>query len=238
MKPHDPHDPIDAELRRHLSRAPRDADCPPAERWLALVDGELASAEAEELRRHLEGCAACAALAADAARFLQAMSSPTPLASRLRFKWSAVVAAAAVAVLAVAVGLTWIRVARTAVDPVATFVAGIELPAIPAVGGGMHGDELVYRSAGTGTAQQSLEAALPAYRGREFAAACIALVDHARRFPADREARFLAAVSCLKARELDQAEALLASLAAVAGERRDDARALLERLRAARRSAP
>lgn len=238
MKPHDPQDPIDAELRRHLARAPREADCPPAERWLALVAGELHGDESEGLRHHLEGCAACAAVAADASRFLRAMDSPTPLAPRLRFQWQAIVAAAAVAALAVAIGWTWRAVARSAADPVASFVAGLELPAIPAGGGEMHGDGLIYRSTGTSTAQQSLEAALAPFRGREFAAACSALAEHVRRFPADREARFLAAVACVKARELDRAEALLASLAAVAGERRDDARELLERLRAARRSAP
>jgi hypothetical protein len=239
--PHDPADPadlMDLELRRLLRRSLPISACPADDRWLALVAGELASGEAEELRRHLEGCAACAAVAADASRFLRALDSSRPHAARVRFKWRAIVAAAAVAVVAVAVGLMWRPVTRTAVDPVATFVAGLEPPVIPDVGGEMEGDALVYRSSGTSAAQLSLEAALASYRGRDFATACSALSGHVRRFPADREARFLAAVSCCKARELDRAEALLASLAAVAGERRDDARELLERLRAARQSAP
>jgi hypothetical protein len=231
-------DPLDPELRRLLrDRAPRGErpDCPRAERWIALLSGEVAADEAERLRRHLGECAACAATAADARRFLLAMggarTAPT-LARPGRRVLGALAATVAIA------GVAWlIRDApwRSAPDPIAELLATLEPPAAPegeATPGGP-----VFRGAESSAASRSLAAALEPYRDRRFAAACDALADHGRRFPADREARFLAAVACLEARELDRAEGLLASLAAVAGDRRDDARRLLDRLHAARRDA-
>lgn len=231
-------DPIDVELRRLLRRALRSSACPPDERWLALSAGELAAEEAETLRRHLGDCAACAGVAADAQRFLRAMDAPRPAAQRVRLqRWviAAGAAAAAAAVIATAVGLGWPAVSRRAPDPVADFVAELEPPALPAAGGDATADELVYRGSESSTAQSSRDAALTPYRVREYAAACRALAEHGQRFPADREARYLGAVACLKAGEVDRGEGALASLAAVAGERREDARALLEGLRSARR---
>ncbi|MFN7941975.1 MAG: hypothetical protein U0X73_10255 [Thermoanaerobaculia bacterium] len=229
---------FDAELRRLLrGRGTRadDPDCPREERWIALAAGEAAADEADLLRRHLEGCAACAATAADARRFLLAMGSTRPAPTFARSGRRVLIALAASLAIA---GIAWLIGDprwRPAPDPIAELVATLELPAAPeseSTAGGV-----TLRGAEISAASRSLAAALVAYRDRRFAAACDGLADHGRRFPADREARFLAAVSCLEARELDRAEALLASLAAVAGDRRDDSRRLLDRLRAARRDA-
>lgn len=231
-------DPSDVELRSLLRRLPPSRDCPPEERWLELAAGELAVGEVEVLRSHLADCAACTAAAADARRFHLAMAPPEPARPRARFRrWAvgAAAAAAAVAVIATAVGLARRPVARAAADPVAAFVEVLEPPALPASGGDPVADELLYRGDTSPAARHSLAAALTPYRVRDFAAACRTLAAHGERFPADREARYLAAMACLKTGELDRGEALLASLAASAGERRDDARQVLERLQRARR---
>ncbi len=228
-------------LRRTLRSRTAGSACPPETSWLALLSDELTADEGEALRRHLGECSTCAAVAADARRFLLAMDSPRSGPSRSRSWWWAigsVAAAAAVVAVAWAAGLIGERRARPAPDALAELVASLELPAPPAGGADASPGTLVYRGRVDPDAIRSLEDALAPYRTRQFAEACRALAGHGRSFPADREARYLAAISCLEARELDQAEALLASLAAVAGDRREDARALFDRLRAARRSRP
>lgn len=234
-------DALQGALRRALRSRTASSACPPETSWLALLSKELTPDDAEMLRRHLGECSRCAAVAADARRFLRAMGGSESGVPHPRSWWwgiGSVAAAAAVVVLAWTAGLLREHGAELAPDATAELVAAIELPAPPAVGEESSPGKLVYRGGVDPESIRSLTAALAPYRGRQFAAACRALAEHGRSFPADREARFLAAVSCLKARELDQSEALLASLAAVAGDRRDDARALLDRLRTARRSRP
>lgn len=235
-------DALESALRCTLRSRTASSACPPETSWLALLSHALTPEEAEALRRHLGECSTCAAVAADARRFLLAMDAPGSGVSHSRSWWWAlgsVAAAAAVAVIAWTAGLLGERGAtRSAPVGLAELAASLELPAPPAEGAESSPGTLVYRGRVDPEAIRSLTAALAPYRGRQFADACRALAEHGRSFPEDREARFLAAVSCLEARELDQSEALLASLAAVAGDRRDDARALLDRLRAARRSMP
>ena len=242
--PHDPHDPIDVELRRHLSRAPRDADCPADERWLALVAGELDAGGAEALRQHLEGCASCAATAAEARKFRLAIGARSPWSPwSTRSTWSTAdtrrrgirwaVGFAALVALAAAPWL--LRFGSPHFEPGAIheLVTALEVSPPPSRDE-PGGSDLVFRAGADSAAARAFAAALGSYRDRRWTAACRTLGEHGQRFPEEREARFLAAVACLKAGELDRSEALLAALAAVAGDRRDDARALLDRLRTAR----
>ena len=243
MTDHDAgNDALQSELRRVLTGRTTGSDCPPAARWIALLSRETTAAEAENLRRHLGECAECTATAADARRFLLAMgvleTTATPVSSR---RWAIAALAAAAAAAVVAGAAVLLRVGAGTAAPqtpptVVAFVAAFEPPPPPALAEESPVGGMVYRGATSLESSRSLALALTPYRARQYAAACRSLAEHGQRFPADREARFLAAAACLKAHELDRAEALLASLAAVAGDRRDDAHALLESLRAARRS--
>lgn len=222
-------------LRAREERA--DADCPAAERWLDLLAGRIAGDEAERFRRHLADCSRCTAAALDARRFLIAFEQPIARAAERRpIRWRIAAAAALVA------GIVGLLVffgdeERAPAGAVERVIAELDLPAPDLAGGGASDPDLVYRG-GASERGASLDEALAPYRAHRFGDACIALDEHARRFPADREGRYFAAVACLEAGELERADERLAALAASAGERREEARELLARLRRARAGDP
>jgi hypothetical protein len=223
----------DRELGAALRARGERTDCPPAERWFDLLSGRIAGAEAEHLREHLADCSRCTEAARDARRFLIAFREPiAPAGEHRRMRWRL---AAAAALAAGIVGLVVLvgRDDRPRAGAVERLIAELDLPAPDVAGDGPGESDLVYRG-GESDRGASLDEALAPYRARRFAAACAALDAHSRRFPADREGRFFAAVSCLAAGEFERADELLAALSASAGERRAEARELLARLRRAR----
>jgi hypothetical protein len=233
----EPFDPVDA--LRHLPAAEGREPCPEEERWVELLTGRLAAAEEERLRQHLEICPLCAATARDARLFLVAVGelaeSPLVFDRRHRTLVLGFAAAAALALVGSAVLLKTGAWRRPAPDPVARLAAAVEVPAPGGVDNGSVAEELLFRDGEDRSGRaSSFAAALVPYRNRDYALACGALAVHGKRFADDREARYLAAVACLKSGEADRAEALLAALAAAPGDRRDDARSLLHRLRQAR----
>jgi hypothetical protein len=232
----EPFDPVDA--LRHLPAAEGREPCPEEERWVELLTGRLAAAEEERLRQHLEVCPLCAATARDARLFLVAVGELAEgrlgLDRRQRVRLLGFAAAVALAVVGTGVLLKTGVGRRPAPDPVARLAASLEVPAPPAVEDGSVADELVFRDGEDGGRASSLAAALVPYRNRDYVLACGALALHGKRFADGREARYLAAVACLKSGEADRADALLSALAAAPGDRRDDARSLLDRLRQAR----
>jgi TolA-binding protein len=229
----EPFDPIDA--LRQLPAAARRQPCPEEERWIELLTGRLDAAEQERLRQHLEECPSCAATARDARQFLVAMGElADPRRVTQRSRLLVLAAAVALAVVGTAVLLKTGVGRRPAPDPVAELAATLDVAAPAEADAGSVDSELVFRGEGGSERVSSFAAALAPYRSRDYPSACAALALHGRRFPEDREARYLGAVACLKAGKVDRAEALLAALAAAPGDRRDDARSLLGRLRRAR----
>ncbi len=228
-----PDDDLDEALRDVLrATAQKSSECPPEAGWLDLLQGKLEAEPAEALRRHLAECPDCAATARDARRFLAALGEPIGQEARAPGRrWLAL--AAAVALMAAGLGLWSARVERRADDPVARLIAELEttVPAGPLAEAGE--PDLTYRGVESDSAQLRA-AALKAYRERRWSTACEALERAGRGSSDERELRFLAAVSCLRAGDLDRADALLASLAAREGDRHEAARELLSRLRRAR----
>jgi hypothetical protein len=228
----EPGDPLAALRRLPVTTAGQ--PCPEAERWIELLRGRLDAAEEELLRQHLEGCPACAATARDAHQFLVALGELAPSRRSARRPWALGVAAAlALVAVGTAVRLRTAEWRRLAADPVAALAAELNVPAPPVPEPSSVDSELVFRGEEDERAR-SLAAALVPYRQASFTRACTALAAHGGRFPTDREARYLAAVACLKAGDADHADALLAGLSGSAGDRRADAGALLGRLRQAR----
>ncbi len=227
---------LDQNLRTVLGRGDPGAGCPMAESWIELLQGELPSERAEELRGHLEICSECAGVAAQARRFLIAMGELAERPARGAALRGGLGLAAALAVLAIGLLYLFGGERRTPLGAVERLAAALEVAAPPAPSAATDRAGLIYRgTAGESPGAAALAGALAPYRERRFADACVALTKHGGEFPEDREARFLAAVACLKAGELDRADTLLASLAAVVGDRQQDARSLLESLRRARR---
>lgn len=228
---------IDRAVRQALADERPRSVCPAEERWVALALGEVAAPEAGALHDHLEACARCATSARDARRFLAAMELLPSSAGRSIARHSLALASAAALV---GVGLLVLLDAggrgseRQTHRAVERLVAELTIAApAPAARGGVE-EELVYRGPGAGERAAALEQALVPYRESRFRDACAGLIEHGRRFPADREGRFFAAVACLEAGDLERADELLAELAASVGDRRDEALALRARLRRAR----
>jgi len=224
----------DQRVREALpERAPSDR-CPSEERWVDLLLGDLEAGQAEALRTHLESCAACAKAAGEAQKFLAVFSDQNVAPARFGARRWALLVAAATVVMVFGVVLTSRRQPVVSLSAVERFAAAIEVPLPEGALADPVESELVYREGDIGGRSASLAGALVPYRERRYAEACAALADHASRYFADRETRYLAAVACVEAGALDRADALLASLAATAGERRDDAHELLVGLRRAR----
>lgn len=225
--------PYEGRLREVLVPENARLDCPPAERWLDLLSGSVEDAEADRLRGHLADCRGCAKVARDARRFLLAMDEPIARVREhrvLALRWTAAAAVALGVGSVLLLGLP----ERTRAGAVARLATDVDIAAPVLSPPGAADQDLVFRGGGVLERIASLDAALVPYRGSAFGAACAALREHARRFPADREGRFFAAVACLEAGELEPADELLASLAVSSGERSDEARELLGRLRRAR----
>ncbi|MFN7936006.1 MAG: tetratricopeptide repeat protein [Bryobacteraceae bacterium] len=227
-------DHLDPEEREVVQRAGLDKlHCPPFDRMLAAQAGVLEESEAAPLRRHLEGCRFCQALAAE---FTQG-ESVAPSAQNLDHvrarldkgiaaiakpapwwrQWQVFAAVAgAAACLAIAVNVSQQGPATPKSSGTATVVEApkpqFRLPlSAPPVKLSV-GSAIVWRGEGTASQEtywKELGAALAPYRARQYDGAAAQLAAVSQKYPQSAEAAFYLGVSLLHQNQPERARAAL-----------------------------